>query len=157
MKLLPHDSFTISTPDALPVVMQRLNAKVEPQKAFRFSNNHAPYQGTISEESFQIRRVIHYRNSFLPLIRGRFEVESQQTVIHVQMSIHSFVMVFLGFWFLFWYSAVVPIALTGAMPNYVAALFVVMPMLMLFIFWTAFWSEANRSRSELTQILQGQV
>ncbi|MEJ6482937.1 hypothetical protein N0Y54_16660 [Nostoc punctiforme UO1] len=73
------------------------------------------------------------------------------------MSIHFFVMVFLGFWFLFWYSAVVPIILTGAMPNYMAALFIGMPILMLFIFWIAFWSEANRSRSELTQIIQGQV
>jgi hypothetical protein len=157
MKVLPHDSFTISTPDALPVVMQRLNAKVEPYKAFRFSKKHVPYQGTISEEGFQISRIIHYRNSFLPVIRGRFEVETHKTVIHVQMSIHSFVMVFLGFWFLFWYSAVVPIILTGAMPNYMAALFVGMPMLMLFIFWIAFWSEANRSRSELTKIIQGQV
>jgi hypothetical protein len=157
MKVLPHDSFTISTPDALPVVMQRLNAKVEPPKAFRFSKKHAPYQGTISEEGFQISRIIHYRNSFLPVIRGSFEVESHQTVIHVQMSIHFFVRVFLGFWFLFWYSAVVPIILTGAMPNYMAALFIGMPMLMLFIFWIAFWSEANRSRGELTQIIQGQA
>ena len=157
MKVLPHDSFTILIPDALPIVLQRLNAKVEQKKVFRFSNKHAPYQGTISEEGFRISRIIHYRNSFLPVIRGRFEVESHQTMIHVQMSIHPFVMAFLGFWFFFWYSAVVHTILTSAMPTNMVAQSVGMPMLILIIFWVAFWSEANRSRSELTQIIQGQV
>ncbi|MHC5862635.1 hypothetical protein [Nostoc sp.] len=157
MKILPNDTFIILTSDSLPIVLQRLNAKVEPTKAFRFSRKHAPYQGTISESGFQISRIIHYRNSLLPVIQGRFEVQSHQTLIHVQMSIHPFVMAFLGFWFLFWYGAVIPITLTGAMPHQMAAIFVGMPMLMLIIFWVAFWSEANRSRSELSQIIQGEL
>lgn len=157
MKILPYDTFTILTPESLPIILQRLNAKVESPKAFRFSTKHALYQGTISEEGFQISRIIHYRNSFLPMIRGRFEVQSHQTLIHVQMGIHPFVMAFLGFWFLTWYSAIVPITLTGAMPHHMAAIFAGMPMLILIIFWVAFWSEANRSRSELSQIIQGEL
>ena len=157
MKILPYDSFTILTPDPLPIVLQRLNALVEPTKTFRFSAKHAPYQGSISESGFQISRIIHYRNSFLPVIRGRFEVKSHQTLIHVQMSTHPFVMVFLGFWFFCWYSAVIPITLAGAMPNNMAALFIGMPILMLVIFCVAFWFEANRSRTELRKIIQGQI
>jgi hypothetical protein len=157
MKILPYDSFTILIPESLPIVLQRLNAKVEPPKAFRFSRRHAPYQGTISEEGFQISRIIHYRNSFLPIIRGRFEVQSHQTLIHVKMSLHPFTMVFLGFWFFLWYGAVIPITLTGAMPHHMAATFIGMPILTLIIFWLAFWLEANRSRSELSQIIQGEV
>lgn len=157
MKVLPYDSFTILTPDPLPIVLQRLNALVEPTKTFKFSTKHAPYQGSISESGFQISRIIHYRNSFLPRIRGRFEVQSHQTLIHVQMGLHPFVMAFLGFWFFCWYSAIIPITLAGAMPNNMAALFIGMPILMLIIFGVAFWSEANRSRNELTQIIQGQI
>lgn len=157
MKVLPYNTFTISTPDALSVVLQRLNAKVEPTKVFRFSTKHAPYQGSISEEGFKISRIIHYRNSFLPVIKGRFEVESHQTIIHIEMSVHPFVMAFLGFWFLLWYGAIAPITLTGAMPKHIAPVFVGMPILMLVVFWLAFWLEANRSRTELTQIIQGQV
>ncbi len=157
MKILPYDTFTILAPESLPIVLQRLNAKVEPVKAFRFSKKHAPYQGTISEEGFQISRIIHHRNSFLPMIRGRFEVQSHQTLVHVKMSIHTFVKVFLVCWFCFWYSAVIPITLVGAMPYHMTAIFVVMPMLMLIILGLAFWSEANRSRRELSQIIQGEV
>lgn len=87
MKVLPADSFTILTPDTLPIVVQRLNAQVEPTKVFRFSNKHLPYQGTISESGFQISHIIHYRNSFLPVIRGRFEVESHQTFTNEDIAI----------------------------------------------------------------------
>ena len=157
MKILPYDTSIILTSDSLPIVLQRLNAKVEPPKIFRFSTRHAPYQGTISEEGFQIKRIIHYRNSFLPRIRGRFEVQSHQTLIHVQMSINPFVKAFLAFWYLGWFSILVSITLTGSMPLHMATLYVGAPMLMLIISLVAFWSEANRSRSELSQIIQGEV
>ncbi|MFN6568623.1 hypothetical protein [Dendronalium sp. ChiSLP03b] len=157
MKVLPYNTFTILTTDPLPIVLQRLGAKVEPTKIFRFSTKHAPYQGTISEQGFQISRIIHYRNSFLPVIRGDFEVQPHQTAVHIQMSLHPFVMAFLGFWFLCWYGAVVPVTLANAMPSNMAAVFLGMPIVMLIVFWIAFWTEANRSHSELAQIIQGQV
>ena len=81
------------------------------------------------------------------MIRGRFEVESHQTLIHVQMRIHPFVMAFLGFWFLSWYGAVVPITFTGAIPNYMAALFVGMPILILIIFWLEYIALCDRGGS----------
>lgn len=157
MKVLPYESFTILTPDPLLIVLQRLNTKVEPTKIFRFSKKHVPYQGSISESGFKISRIIHHQNSFLPTIRGRFEVELHQTVIHIQMNTHPFVMAFFGFWFFGWYSTAVSIILAGAMPYYMAALSLSIPMLMLVIFCIAFWSEANRSRTELTKIIQGQI
>ncbi|MEB3336687.1 MAG: hypothetical protein VKJ46_04440 [Leptolyngbyaceae bacterium] len=156
MKLLPRDTFTLSTADSLPVVLQRLTAQVEAPKGFRFSRQHAPYEGTVSEQGFQINRIIHYRNSFLPVIRGRFEPEAKGTLIYIQMGLHPFVMAFLGFWVLAWYSGVIPMILLGAMPVAIAALFAGIPLLMLVIFGIAFWTEAKRSRRELTQILQGE-
>ena len=157
MKIFPYHTFTIFTPDTLPVVLQRMNEKVEAPQVFRFSRVHAPYQGTISEDSFQISRIIHYRNSFLPVIRGRFETHQNGTAVQVQMSLHPIVIAFLGFWFFFWYSATVPMALAGAMPSEMAVIFLGMPIVMIFVFLCAFWVEANRSCRELTAIVQGQT
>ena len=157
MKILPYDTSIILTSDSLPVVLQRLNAKVEPPELFRFSTKHAPYQGTISEEGFRINRIIHYRNPFLPIIRGRFEVQSHQTLIHVQMSINPFVKTFLIFWYLGWYSILVFITLRGSIPLHMVTLSAGLPMLILIIFLRTFWSEANRSRSELSQIIQREI
>jgi hypothetical protein len=156
MKILPLDSFTIFTPDTVSVVLQRLSAKIEASKIFRFSTEHAPYQGTISEQGFQISRI-HYRNLFIPVIQGRFEAQSHQTAVHIQISLHPAAMAFLGFWFLFWYSAVAPIMLADAMAVNMAALFLGMPLVVVVMIWVVFWTEANRSRSELAQIIQGQV
>lgn len=162
MKILPYDTSIISTSDSLPIVLQRLNAKVEPRKLFRLSlfTRYAPYEGTISEEGFRINRIItstRNRNPFLPIIRGRFEVQSHQTLIHLQMSISIFPKAFVIFWYSGWYSILIFDILTGSTPLHMAILPGAMPMPFLIISLVAFWSEVNRSRSELSQIIQGEV
>lgn len=157
MKILPYDTFTVVTPDPLPIVLQRLSENIETTKMFRFSRDHAPYQGTLSEQGFQISRIIHYRNSFLPIIRGRFEPQPNGTAIHLKMSLHPIVMGFLGFWYWTWYGAVIPMTLAGVVPGLMAAAVIGLPIAVLVIFLVAFWTEANRSRNELTQILHGRI
>jgi hypothetical protein len=161
MQLLPYDSFTIQTQDSLSDVIKRLEAQIEAPKAFRsyFSRNHAPYEGRLDSTGFDLNCIIHYRNSFLPNIRGRFESLPNRTVISVTMRLHPLVTAFLIFWFLVWYGATIPIFLSGAMSGDVTfepLLFLGMPIVVLFTFWCAFWYEANRSRQELIQIINGE-
>lgn len=161
MQLLPYDTFTIQTEDSLSDVIERLEAQIEAPKAFRsyFSRNHAPYEGKIDGDGFEIHRIIHHRNSFLPNIRGRFESLPNGTIIRVTMRLHPFVTAFLLFWFLAWYGGTIPIFLAGVISGNVtseAVLFLGMPIVILFSFWCAFWYEANRSRQELIQIINGE-
>ncbi|MGB8698139.1 MAG: hypothetical protein WCD18_01875, partial [Thermosynechococcaceae cyanobacterium] len=108
MKLLPQKTFTLQTPDPLPLVRERLSAKIVSRTSMR-SQTDVAYRGAISQDGFEISRVIGYRNSALPVIRGRFEPLANGTAIHISMGIHPFVAGFLGFWYLSWYSAVGPI------------------------------------------------
>ncbi|EDX71324.1 hypothetical protein MC7420_3439 [Coleofasciculus chthonoplastes PCC 7420] len=110
MPILPDNAFTIQTHEPLPDVIDKLNAHIEAPKTFRWTlaRNHAPYAGTISSDGFEVRRIIHYQNSFLPRIRGRFESGSQGTVIRITMRLHPLVIGFLVFWYLTWYSATIP-------------------------------------------------
>ncbi len=161
MKFLPYDQFSIHTPQHRLEVIDKLDAQIEAPKAIRwgFSHNHAPYEGTISTSGFEIHRIIHYRNSFLPMIRGRFESTAAGTTIHITMRLNSFVTAFLIFWFFMWYSATIPIFVLTAFSEGFAVeglLFLGAPIVLLFVFWAAFWSEANRSRRELTQSILGQ-
>lgn len=159
MKLLPYDSFTIQTRDPLPLILQRLNAEVEaPRIGFGFSQHRALYQGSVSEDGFKITRIINYRNSFLPIIRGSFAQEPDgTTIIHITMGLHPFVMAFLGFWYLTWYSGSIPIVFISGMPSIVAVLFIGLPLLILVAFWYGFWFEADRSRRELREIILGEI
>ena len=159
MKLLPYDSFTIQTKDPLPLILQRLNAEVEaPRIRFGFSRNRALYQGSISDSGFKITRIINYRNSFLPVIRGSFAQQSDgTTVINITMGLHPFVIAFLGFCYLMWYSGAIPIVLIAGIPSAMAVPFIGLPILILVAFWYGFWFEADRSRRELKEIILGQI
>lgn len=161
MQLLPYNSFTLHTHRPLADVAARLDAHIEaPRLRWGFSRDHAPYAGTISYSGFEIRRVIHYRNSFLPQIRGRFEELPRGTNVHIAMGLHPFVTVFLLFWFALWYSICIPIFLSGAGSGDVpteAGIFLGMPLAVLFAFWCAFWYEAKRAQQELTEIVRGEV
>jgi WD40 repeat protein len=162
MQLLPYATFTIQTQEPLSAVIEKLDAQIEAPRAFRwdFSRNHAPYEGTISSSGFEIRRIIHYRNSFLPNIRGRFESSAEGRLIRVTVKLHPFVIAFLLFWYSVWYSISIPFFLFGALSGdvdvFTAFQFVGLPILLLFVFWCSFWYEANRSRRELAQIILGE-
>jgi hypothetical protein len=51
-------------------------------------NLDQPLIGTIDNNTFRVRRDIHYRNSFLPLVRGRITPTSTGSHISVKMFIH---------------------------------------------------------------------
>lgn len=156
MKLLPYESLTLETRDPLPIVRDRLAACIEaPRWGWNLSRNRAPYQGTISDDGFKITRVIHYRNSVLPVIRGRFEPTRSGTVVRVTMGLNPFVIGFLCLWFSTWYGSAIPIAFLGGIPPAIAAVFLIVPLVILAAFWGSFWYEANRSRRDLTEIILG--
>lgn len=61
------------------------------------------FVGTVGEEGFRISGFKHYRSSFLPSIKGRFEDGGGATgvTIRVKMRPHREVVIFLSIWYLF--------------------------------------------------------
>lgn len=103
MNFLPYDRVTYKTYLRPEVIQQRLEESIEPTKIRWFSfgkEPHKPYQGTITWPTFAIHRVIFYRNSFLPMIRGEVQEEMGQTVVTVTMHPHVLVFAFMAVWFL---------------------------------------------------------
>lgn len=103
MDYLPFEKVTYKTALSVDEVRQRLSESVEPKKFFRmtgvFGNKkHLPYEGTIGKNSFQINRIIHYRNSFLPQITGDIRASGSGSVIDVKMQLHVLVWVFVAIW-----------------------------------------------------------
>jgi hypothetical protein len=156
MKILPFHTSIISTSDSLLIVLQRLNAKVEPPKIFEFYTRHtALYAGTITSKSFQIRTV-HRSESFSPIIRGRFEIQSHQTLVHVQISMSRFDKACFPFVYLIWVSMLFS-ALRDSMSFPVVILCVGLPLLLLIGILRGFQSVVNRNFNELSQIIKGEV
>ena len=156
MKGFPHHEFTLQTNAGLTLVYRRLSKQVEPAKPVRkVSHDHAPYEGVVSENSFKIRRVYHYRSQFWPTIRGRLKEQDGRTHINVTMSLHPSVPLLVGLWFLGWYGLTIPVAIANIIPTPIAILFLAVPVLSLLGSWWTFWKEVNRSQRDLEAILQG--
>src|SRR5690242_14915733 len=99
MSLLPYRAFTIETPLAPAVVQARLQGAVEGRQWLRLSRTHRPFEGVVEGPRFEVRRIIHYRNSFLPHVRGAIEPAAAGARLVGTMRLHSAVAAFMVVWF----------------------------------------------------------
>jgi hypothetical protein len=162
MKLLPYDKFEIQTTLTLEETITALKAQVEPKKWLRwFSRDHAIFEGDVSRDGFKIMRIIHYRNSFMPVIRGTFKQGQNGINVTIRMGLHPFVMAFMCVWFggvtvgLFAVGAGLSNANISLSPP------LLIPIAMLIFGWVmvsgGFWFEASKAKPQLLSILHGQI
>lgn len=106
---VPIEKYTIQTNLSEEEVLLRLRKIIgNPDRRFQFSfmgidlkkhsNASFDYEGTISDNTFKISRVIRYRNSFLPVIKGTVSSFVNKTEIHISMKMHLVVTIFMIFW-----------------------------------------------------------
>ena len=156
MKFLPYDKFEIETTKAPEVIVESLKPKIDPRKLFRFSSDHAYFQGNISLNGFKLSRIIHYRNPCLPIILGRFLPKVSGTKVVIKMRLHVLITAFMSIWFggvglgCF---LVLNYVFTGKKP---ISLLLFIPFLMLFIGWAMisgwFWFEAKKQKPMLVEL-----
>lgn len=102
MKFLPTENLRYWTELKEDEVKKRLADLIEPEKIFRFnllsSSSKKPYEGQINGNTFTMKRIINYRNSFLPRIDGTVRKDEEGTTINVSMQLPVMVIVFLCIW-----------------------------------------------------------
>lgn len=100
MNFLPTEDITYKTSLKEEEVLARLADNIEPEKLFRvavfLNGSDHPYEGEIIGQNFSIRRIIGYRNSFLPRITGVVEKDYNGTIIKVKMRLHLLPLVAVG-------------------------------------------------------------
>ncbi|MEM8898671.1 MAG: hypothetical protein AAGC85_11230 [Bacteroidota bacterium] len=71
MKYLPYDQITIHSPLSISQINQKLRKHLSDRPWWKMGGV-APntYRGNLYSQHFNISRIINYRNSFLPQIRG---------------------------------------------------------------------------------------
>ena len=103
MKYLPFENITYQTKLETEEILNRINEIIEPQKTFRMTgifgcSDHKPYEGNINGNTFNMTRIIRYRNSFLPRIKGGIVKDFGRTKVNVKMRVHTLVIVFMLIW-----------------------------------------------------------
>lgn len=159
MKFLPFERITYKTALKPAEVAHRLQEITEPKKFIRTTvfgkKSLKQYEGTVDDNSFVIKRIIGYRNSFLPIIKGHVAQDVDGTRISIKMQLSVIVAVFIGFW-----CAAVGIAcvvvLTRSIQLGVFHAYGLLPFGMLLFAYAltmgAFLYEAKRAKKDLTQL-----
>src|SRR5579872_81886 len=105
---MPIYGFQFDVPAPPDVVEERVRAVVGKAPTFweRLTSSwRGPQQprfaflGTVGGRSFLIRRAIQYRNSFLPLIRGKIVATPTGSRVNVLMFMHPASLIFMLVWF----------------------------------------------------------
>ncbi len=161
MNFLPFKNITYRSGLNSREVLERLQAVTEAEKLIRipFFNDAETklYEGEITDQHFSIRRLIKYRNSFLPRIKGEIVTESSGTRINVRMRLHIIIIIFVIFWctmvgigcFVF-----ILLSIRDGKLNP----FILVPFMMLIFGYgvtvAAFNNECNKAVADLEQIFQ---
>jgi hypothetical protein len=156
MYLVPYERFEVETTLTNSTIVEVLSSKIEPKKIFRLSSNHAPFEGDISLDGFEINRIIHYRNSFLPVISGQFHTGVYGTKVIIKMRLHFGVIAFMCVWFVVMGSAFFS-SLSSILDNKTAmsvATFIPLGMLIFVYVMVSggFWFEARKQKKMLIKI-----
>ncbi len=152
MKLIPYNRFQIDTFLSAPEVLKRIQENTSERAFFKPSSSSA-FCGKVDETGFDLVGNIRYRNSFLPVMKGKVEANKDRTRVSVSMRLNLFVMCFMLFW----------LAVTGGAGIYILlsvdtfSLPLLIPLGM-FLFGIAltcggFWFEALRQERKLRQII----
>jgi hypothetical protein len=152
---LPYRRFTISSRLSLDEARRRIASNIEPMKRIRWSGrSEKPYEGEATMEGFRMRRIINYRNSFLPLIRGQWSTRLGKSQLDVTMRLHHFVPAFMVIWCAF-LLPVINAMRSSENPQWL------MPAAMLLIPYPmaaiAFGVEAAKSQRFLLELLEGTI
>jgi hypothetical protein len=100
--ILPFEKYTLISDLSIDEIIKRLEKNIDLDNTPRFfginSSSGKPYKGKCSENTFSITRVINYRNSFLPLIKGEISVYLNETRINITMRPTLPVLIFASIW-----------------------------------------------------------
>jgi hypothetical protein len=98
MWLIPYRTFSIETHLTPSEALTRLEAAVEPVRRFRWSRPERAFEGVLDGYLFDLRRVIRYRNSYLPCIRGTIQESGTGARVTGTMRPHGLALAFMIFW-----------------------------------------------------------
>jgi hypothetical protein len=146
--LIPYTKFSLKTYLPAYEAEQRLAAHVEPRKLrWGLSRNHKFFVGKIESGEFNVHRIIHYRNDFLPIIIGQIcdDLDTSRIEVMMRPSYFSigFMIIFFGFLF--------SVGFSGSDVFFIFGGFMIFFYVMLLGFFNY---EVNKARRHLEEIFQ---
>jgi hypothetical protein len=117
-----------------------------------FTSGGFEFEGDLSPQGFNITRIISYRNSCIPEIRGRFEPSETGTKIVIEMTMHPLGYVLLVGGAGMSFTVLSMLAGSGQGLPVTAILAFAGPCVFFAVCWLAFAGEASTARGALSRV-----
>ena len=101
--LIPYKRISIKTPLSIDSIVQAMSKVIAaPRDLFQEPHilNGKFYEGKVSSQGFEIQRIIYTRNTFLPVLYGKFIAEETGTQVDVQIVVHPAALILFALMFL---------------------------------------------------------
>src|SRR5215510_2868152 len=100
LPLLPYKQLVFESPLSKDETLRRLTLEVARQRRGLdwFERRTEKFEGVLTDEGFTISPIIRYRNSFRPVIKGRFYPLVRGVRIDVTMRLHISVLIISILW-----------------------------------------------------------
>ncbi len=156
MTLIPYEKFSLSSSKSIEDLIVALSQNVAQIPSFSvFRKVHdKPFEGKFTENGFRVKRVIHYFNSFIPIVKARFSRSLEGTTVTVQMFPHPmsyfFIFAVTVFGLIFGYAVG---SFSSERTSLVLILPVVFGILSYIVVCCGFWFEAKQAKKELMRLI----
>lgn len=97
---LPYKRIIIPTSLTIEKCVSLVSNAISPYRTIStwFSSSNKEFEGSVNEQGFKIQKVIYNKNSFLPVLNGKFVQSEKGTKIEIRLSLDALVLVFSLFW-----------------------------------------------------------
>lgn len=161
MKILPYEKYSLKCNCNREKIVEILQKNTDVKRPFIKFKDSKKFWGKVKLDSFKIERQISYRNSFLPIIKGKIIENEEKTIIEIKMRMHILVEIFMIIWLSFALSIG---SITGKLfvknlinnGGFKGELLTPFFMFLLGLTLTnvAFWLEVKKAKEELTKLLE---
>jgi hypothetical protein len=160
MNLLPYQNVVFRSELPADEISKKLREHVKPVTAVSSVKDTKEYEGEVVGNNFNIQRIIQYRSSFLPVIKGAIIQDSNGTKINVKIGLQTIVLV--GVCVLAGLAIVFFMAITFAAVVFRHFNFFFLApfgfLIFLYLMTTiAFNMECSKSKTDLKKILQAEI
>jgi hypothetical protein len=157
MNLLPSRKLIIHTqltPQQCREKLQACTATANPDSMLQPQAGSAKFIGYVYGNGFKIRRIINYRNAFVPVITGQIKPLATGTEIAITIKPIAIVTVFMGLWLGILSFAFIGALISGIIKQNVPPAIFIMPLMLLgggSIMYFGFNTEYHQAKKALTE------
>ena len=100
MPVIPYKHISISTSLTVEQAVSLVSSSISPRRTRSdwFASTDKEFEGFVTAQGFRIQKIIHNKNSFLPILYGKFIPTEKGTKVNVHLTMDVLVTIFACFW-----------------------------------------------------------